>query len=615
MKNILEKRKYTAFDLVRLSFRVSPMYTIVTSAIPIIGFSMSGIMIYGTAYFIDTAISIVQNNADFSAIFLPVLCLLGITLYWTFMGRVSDILGFFRDIYYKRKLTPMMIERVASLSYKHIENEKDADVISRVSSGFSSKVTELMNSVVSVANLAASTLSVVLTVCFSAWWAGLIIVAATVPLIIEAVKGGRRIYEADRDTTRLDRESGYIAGVISSRDGIEEREVYGYAEKLNGVYLEKYHKSRKLHLKVDLKNMIGFKAGGVFGSIISALVIASMVPAAAAGKIEYSMFISLIGGIIALSRQLSWGVSGPVSQAVRNLEYLNDLTKFMEMETVDDVTALPLSGIKFERIEFKDVSFSYPETDKIILDKINFTIEKEKHYSFVGANGAGKTTITKLITGLYTNYSGEIYVDGRNLREFSQGELKGLSTVVYQDFAKFYCTLYDNIAIGDLTASEEGASESKIAGAIKLIGLTDATEKLKNKEKTYLGKVHTDGEDISGGEWQRIAMARSIVSSAPLRILDEPTAALDPLSESRIYTQFEEISKGATTIFISHRLGSTKLADIIFVLADGKIAEHGNHAELMRKNGVYAEMFNAQAEWYTSETVNESEPKGGEINA
>jgi ATP-binding cassette, subfamily B, bacterial len=212
----------------------------------------------------------------------------------------------------------------------------------------------------------------------------------------------------------------------------------------------------------------------------------------------------------------------------------------------------------------------------------------------VGVNGAGKTTITKLLTGLYTNYTGEIKVDGRPLRDFTQAELKGLSTVVYQDFAKYSFSLYDNIAVGSVISTER-----EINDAVNVIGLSEAVSKLPNGMQTYLGKIYKDGVDISGGEWQRVAMARSLVSTAPLRILDEPTAALDPLSESRVYSQFEQISRGKTTVFISHRLGSTKLADIIYVLDGGKIAEQGSHSELMRLKGLYAEMFEAQASWYS----------------
>lgn len=203
-----------------------------------------------------------------------------------------------------------------------------------------------------------------------------------------------------------------------------------------------------------------------------------------------------------------------------------------------------------------------------------------------------------MITGLYSNYEGEILIDGRSLRDLSQEEVKGLSSVVCQDFAKYYITLYDNIAIANPNKQD---NRNDVFRAVELAGLTETVKKLPDGLDTYLGKIQEKGVDVSGGEWQRIAMARNVISPAPLRILDEPTAALDPISESMIYKKFEQISQGMTTIFISHRLGSTKLADIIYVLSDGKIIESGSHSELMTKNGLYSEMFNAQAEWYKTD--------------
>ncbi len=173
--------------------------------------------------------------------------------------------------------------------------------------------------------------------------------------------------------------------------------------------------------------------------------------------------------------------------------------------------------------------------------------------------------------------------------------------MVYQDFARYYISLYDNIAVGNINLYNENHEESRKEAeeTIEQVGLSEAVQRLKDGFDTPLGKVIENGADISGGEWQRTAMARCIISDAPLKILDEPTAALDPVSESMVYKNFERISKGKTTIFISHRLGSTKLADVIYVLSDGKIAEHGSHDRLMEANGIYSKMFTSQAEWYT----------------
>jgi len=222
-------------------------------------------------------------------------------------------------------------------------------------------------------------------------------------------------------------------------------------------------------------------------------------------------------------------------------------------------------------------------------------LEAGKHYAFVGKNGAGKTTITKLLTGLYTEYEGEILINGKELREYPVSTVKALFSVVYQDFAKYYIPLKDNIKLGDVSGKN---TEEKIPDILTKGGLEELVSELKDGIDTPLGKILENGQDISGGQWQRIALARSLISRAPVKMLDEPTAALDPISESRVYGEFENLMKGKTTVFISHRLGSTKLADEILVIDDGMIIERGTHDELMDDEGQYAQMFEAQRGWY-----------------
>jgi ATP-binding cassette subfamily B protein len=195
---------------------------------------------------------------------------------------------------------------------------------------------------------------------------------------------------------------------------------------------------------------------------------------------------------------------------------------------------------------------------------------------------------------LYDNYTGDILIDKKNLRDFTQAELKAMFSIVYQDFAKYQIRLLDSIGIGNIN----GASEQDINSIIETLGLTDMVSKLTEGVQTPLGKIKESSVDLSGGEWQRIAIARSLISGAPIHILDEPTAALDPVAESEVYELFAKISKGKSTVFITHRLGAARLADEIFVIADGNVAEQGTHDELISKNGIYAEMFEAQRGWY-----------------
>ena len=227
---------------------------------------------------------------------------------------------------------------------------------------------------------------------------------------------------------------------------------------------------------------------------------------------------------------------------------------------------------------------------KQVLKQIDFTFEEGKIYGLLGRNGAGKTTIIKLLTGLYPQYSGEIWIDDRELRTLPPSELKAMFSVVYQDFAKYEVPFAESITL----------KQRPLRPAVLHDLSLDAVEAaLPQGEATPLGRVRAGGVDLSGGEWQRVAIARSLMSQAPVYILDEPTAALDPVAESEVYELFGRISQGHAALLITHRLGAAKLADEILVIDGGRLAEQGSHEALLRRGGLYASMFEAQKGWYT----------------
>jgi ABC-type multidrug transport system fused ATPase/permease subunit len=596
----LTARKYTIFDMFTLSFRAAPLYSSLTALRRLITAFIPTLNIFVTASYVNTALDILAGRVTRQAIYKPIVLIMAMAAYYILYGAAERFMICRWSLLLRRRLRPLMISKTAKLEYKHIENSKTADLIARVAPTFDAQVQDMYQRIMDAAETVLFVVGILITLFTQIWWVALCLITVSVPVMMIAVKAGRRSYDADKEMTKIDRRVNYISGVLKSRDSADERSMYGYSNELNRQYSDQYHFARKFRLKVDLSNFIKNKMGGVVCSLTAVFTMLALLKPTASGSINYGMFVGLIVGITSLSGRLSWGVNWIVEDISRKKEYLKDFSEFMALSEITDATDLLATNISFNKIEFDNVSFTYPGTEQPILNGVSFVIEYGKHYSFVGVNGAGKTTITKLLTGLYANYEGSIFVDGRELREFSQAELKALSSVVYQDFAKYFLTLYENIAIA-MPHDEENIKRAGVEEAVKLVELTEAVAKLKNGLDTQLGKIHEDGVDISGGEWQRAAMARSIVNKAPLCILDEPTAALDPVNESHVYHKFEQISRGRTTIFISHRLGSTKLADVIYVLDKGKIAETGSHVELMAHNGLYAQMYNSQAGWYSQD--------------
>lgn len=251
--------------------------------------------------------------------------------------------------------------------------------------------------------------------------------------------------------------------------------------------------------------------------------------------------------------------------------------------------------------EFKDVEFAYPGSDVKVLKGVNLKIEEGEHLSIVGLNGAGKTTFVKLLCRLYDPTSGTILMDGKDIREYEYNEYMQEFAPVFQDFKLFAFTIEDNILLMDANNKEisDEDKQKTMAEVLEKVGLSEKVASLENGVKTYIFKHYDkDGIEPSGGEQQKLAIGRALYKDSPVVILDEPTAALDPIAEYEIYKKFEELVGGKTAVYISHRLSSCQFCDKIAVFSEGVISEYGTHAALLQKGGLYAQMFEAQAEAY-----------------
>jgi ATP-binding cassette subfamily B protein len=246
-------------------------------------------------------------------------------------------------------------------------------------------------------------------------------------------------------------------------------------------------------------------------------------------------------------------------------------------------------------IEFRNVSFTYPGKSEPALKNISFTLRAGESIALVGQNGAGKTTLVKLLTRLYDPTEGEILVGGRNIKEYDPRELRGQIGVIFQDYVQYHLPARENIGIGRVAEIE---NRPLVELAARKSGADAVIARLDEGYEAMLGRWFEKGVDLSGGEWQKIALARAFMRDAPILILDEPTSALDAQAEYDIFQRFRHLTAGRTVIFISHRFSTVRLADRIFVIEQGAVIEHGSHKNLLVLGGKYAELFNLQAEAY-----------------
>jgi ABC-type multidrug transport system fused ATPase/permease subunit len=580
-------------------FKVAPLYALLNIVKRVLDGLIPLVQVLVTAAFIESVIGAFDHTGELSAVALWI----GAMVACIAVPQLLNMLMQFVNIKFNHKMnfyiSDRNIKKRSSLEYKHIENQEDWDIISRVTGGMEGKLIGGFQNILSLVTLCIQIIGVFLILFTQSWWLALVVLVCMVPIGIVSVKSGKANYNIGKELTKTCRRYDYIFGILTNRDTVEERTLFNFSDHYEQVWNDEYETARKKMFLLDLKWYMRMKSSSFVMTGASIVITAFMAVSVFANRLSLGLFVSLINQIFELIQTVSWQLNTILIELTKSIEYSKEYKTFYEMSETEGIWDEPLAqSIPFESLELSNVTFTYPGMEACILKGINMKIEKNKHYSIVGANGAGKTSLIKILIGLYDNYEGEILLNGVDLRSFTAQERKSLLSVVFQDYAKYCVSFKDNIALGNILKMDHPAMDTDIDNAVATFHLGEVVERLPEKMDTTLGKLHEGSLDLSGGEWQRVALSRAYVSQNPITVLDEPTAALDPISESNMYQQFNTISKAKTTIFISHRLGSTQLVDEIYLIDQGVVKEHGTHEELMKIQGLYAEMYTSQRSWY-----------------
>jgi ATP-binding cassette, subfamily B, bacterial len=443
--------------------------------------------------------------------------------------------------------------------------------------------------------LVITTITLSVTIVVYSPWLMLLLIAGVLPAFLGESHFAFLGYAKNFRQTPIRRQLDYLRQVGGSKEAAKELKLFGLSKFLtqrftklsDGIYEENVALSRRKLIAGAFLSVIAFM--GYYSAY--AFVIWRTVT----GAYTLGLWYLLSGAILQASsniQQIFSTVSGIADQAL----FLTDLLAFFDMQPTiqSKPDALPAPRPIVRGFEFRNVSFRYPGSSRLVLDGLNFHLRPGERVALIGENGEGKTTIVKLITRLYDPTEGQILLDGVDLKEYRLEDLYREIGVIFQDFMRYEMTARENIAVGrieeidDLAMLEAAARKSLADTVIAKIGGYDQ----------MLGRRFETGVDLSGGEWQKVALARAYLRDAQLLILDEPTAALDARSEFEVFQRFAELTAGKMALFISHRFSTVRMADRIVVLANGKIAEEGSHDQLARLGGRYKEMFELQAASY-----------------
>lgn len=592
----IKSKNYNLFDAIKISLCVSFYPTIILIFTELVGNLVLPIFIYVAAWFIDAGkIYVESGNTSLDTVTKPLILL-------TFLFSI-DWLWYVVKGYYLTELNNNFHEgfyteitaKIAKLKYEYFETSETWDLIQRINSkpdenGFNTIIADL----ISFCGFCIKLISVISILIINVWWAGIFILLFSIPLFITSYKGGKANYQATKKMSLLERKTEYFGDVLTGRESAAERSLFGYTEHINSLWKDNYLKSLSVYIKTRTKWILIQRLSSITIIFVAVAIMVILAKPVLDGIISIGMYIALINATTQLSFKMQWMFMGKFENIAKGVEYCKEFTVFSSLEEEEGVLDKP-NFIEFDKIEFKNVNFKYPNTSNYILKDTSFTIYKNKHYALVGVNGAGKSTITKLLMRLYRVDSGEILIDGKNINTLSASDISGLLSVVHQDFGKYALSIKENVAIGDVNRE---LTDEEFSRLLEQVDLKEKVLKLQEKGDTRLGKLDENSIDLSGGEWQKIALLRARYNKGFLHILDEPTASMSPLAETKMYRDFSKMTSGRTTMFISHRLGSTKLADEILVIDDGKIIEKGTHNQLIKLCGHYYKIYESQRKWY-----------------
>lgn len=453
--------------------------------------------------------------------------------------------------------------------------------------------------------------------------AAVLILILAIPIIRISLKCGEMDYEADEEADDALRMADYFAEVLTDRRNMEEREVFQYTEMLNGQWERKEENAIVSTRKAVIYGVLHSNLSVILALMVQTAVMVVLLFPVFSRVLTIGTYISTVKSVNDLIQKISLELMQTLRGLKKSALYMQDFDRLFQIRWecgAAGVHHFPGRGgegrhcsrIKgVEKIRIKNLSFSYSEDGPKVLDHVSITLEKGKKYAIVGENGAGKSTLIKILTGLYSKYEGEVEIDGVPLSWLSEESLSSCFSILYQDFAKYQLTVAENIRIGDIGSDREKEYSKENAGdrkkemntesgslkeALQKSGLASTVTELPKKENTFLGKLEAEGSDLSGGQWQKLAIARCIYKQAPVYIMDEPTSAADAVSEKAFADMFGRME--GIVVAITHRLGIVRNADCILVMGQGQIKESGTHDELMQKNGIYAKMYRTERGWY-----------------
>ncbi len=590
--------------VLRLVWSTSPGLTIVLGGMDILQGIIPAITISITALVIDSVVQAIRIGNP-SPIWLPIGLQLGMSLLSSMINTFSNVTQSLLQEQVSNRVQLEVLRHASLLDLAYFENPESYDKIRQATNQASYQPTNMISQIFGLGQSLVTLASLLFLLLHLAWWLALIALLTPIPAFAFNVRFGWKGYRLMRYQSPERRLMAYFSMLLTTDTYNKEIKLFTLSDflikKFWDLATKLYQQDKKLALSRYLtsfgwSNLTTLTNGGIY-LYVALQAIAGRITLG--GLTLYTQTATMVGSNFQ-------GFLNGLSSTYETALYVNLYFDFLAYEP-QIVSALnpasfenPADSAGLE-IEFRHVSFTYPGKDPAThaaLRDVSFTIHAGEAVALVGSNGAGKTTLVKLLSRLYDPNGGEILLNGKNIKEYDLKDLRQQIGVIFQDYVSYYLTARENIGVGLV---EEVENRELVVTAARKSGADGVIERLPQQYETTLGrwfKSLQESTQLSGGEWQKIALARAFMRNAPVLILDEPTSALDAQAEYEVFKKFRALTAQKTALFISHRFSTVRLADRIFVLEHGQIIESGSHEELLKLDKRYAELFNYQAEAY-----------------
>jgi ATP-binding cassette subfamily B protein len=582
--------------LLGMVWDTSPALVSITTALRLVRALLPLAMLWVSKLILDSVVAwIKRGNGDSAGLWKLVALELGLAVLSDLLARANSLADSLLGDRFTNRISVRLIEHATQLDLASFEDPVFYDKLERARR----QTTGRIGLLAAVLNVAQDTLSLISLsaglIVFSPWLM-VLLVAAVIPAFLGETHFTTLAYSVLYRWTPQRRLLDYLRMLGASSQSAKEVKIFGLGDHLAQRYSEVSDRIYEDNKKVAVKRAsVGFllnliSTSGYYGAYAVVLI------RTLAGAISIGMFTFLTGAF-SRSRMYIEKILQSFTDISDQALYLKDLFEFFEMEpSIRSLPgALPAPRPIRGGFEFRNVGFAYPGSSTMVVENINFRLEAQEKIALIGENGTGKTTLVKLLARLYDPTAGQILLDGVDLREYDVEDLRKEIGVIFQDYMRYELLAKENIGFGKI---EDLADHARIELAAQKSMAFQVIGKLPNGYDQMIGRRFEGGVDLSGGEWQKFALARAYMRDAQLLILDEPTATLDARAEYEVFRRFAELTKGRMAVLISHRFSTVRMADRILVLQNGRIREQGTHKHLVALGGQYAELFELQAAGY-----------------